>query len=79
MERAAYMRYRGKFDALLACADSDAPTSACVDGWIDGAGEWIAEADRGFARALTDYYVGEVLRGDRERLAAACGGTEVAP
>lgn len=74
MTREAFGRYRAAFGALLDCAASDRPADACVDGWIEGAAGLLGEADPKFVRGLVGYYVGEVLRGPPERIAAACAG-----
>ncbi len=72
MRPAGLDTYQRAFNALLACTATRRPKGDCVNGWISDAGELVAEADRGYARALVDYYIDNVLRGDPARLAKLC-------
>ena len=74
MRHAQLAQYRRAFDALVACAASEGDAARCTDGWIADAdaGALVPEAERAFARQLVDYYVGNVLRGDKARLEANC-------
>jgi glyoxylase-like metal-dependent hydrolase (beta-lactamase superfamily II) len=72
MSRREFMTYRKAFDALLECAAGDAAKSACVDGWLDGAGDLIPDGDRELARSLLDYYMDSALRAGPERAAKYC-------
>jgi hypothetical protein len=74
MSRNDFVAYRRAFDSLLACAASTAGSSDCSDGWERDAAPLIAtDTDRKLARALVDYYLSAVLRGDREKNAGLCG------
>jgi glyoxylase-like metal-dependent hydrolase (beta-lactamase superfamily II) len=64
--------YRKAFDALLACAAGAEPKVTCIDGWLKDAGELVPVDDRGYAKALLDYYLDEVLRGHAGKLAQLC-------
>lgn len=72
MPPAGLETYNKAFSRLLACTATDRPKSECVSGWLSDAGELIPESDRGYARALVDYYTDNVLRGDPGRLAKLC-------
>jgi glyoxylase-like metal-dependent hydrolase (beta-lactamase superfamily II) len=73
MDTAAYNTYRAAFNRLVSCGDSRKQSkSACVDGWIRDSASLIPESDRAYGRALVDYYVENVLRGDPAKRAAAC-------
>ena len=72
MPPAGLETYQKAFSGLLTCGATDRPKGDCVNGWIRDAGELIPEPDRGYARALADYYVDNVLRGDPGRLARLC-------
>jgi len=73
MDHQAFDRYRTAFDGLLACSASDAENETCIQGWLDGVGNLVPEADHGFARSLVGYYLDQHLRGDPARTAALCG------
>ena len=72
MTRAAFDTYRGAFTRLLACGRSDRPKESCISGWLADAQALVPEGERGFTRALMDYYVG-VLRADPAKTAKLCG------
>lgn len=62
--RAEVELYRTAFNALLDCADGDAPTATCADGWAAAAAPLLDEASGGetAARSYAAYYVENVLR-----------------
>lgn len=62
MDRASFEAWHAAFDALLACAASDAATSACADGWITGLGTLLPPAEQTRARDMLAYYIDQVLR-----------------
>ena len=72
MDRAAFDRYRGAFDRLLACAASSETVDRCSGVWVEAAGPLIAPEEQGLAKSLVDYYVAQVLRGDAQRRSALC-------
>lgn len=72
MSRAQFNDYRRGFNELLSCAESDAAIEQCSDQWLHSLGDLISETDHAFTRDLLAYYVGEVLRGDAERIAKRC-------
>jgi glyoxylase-like metal-dependent hydrolase (beta-lactamase superfamily II) len=72
MQRSGLTRYRKAFSGLLACAASDRPKTACIDGWIADGGALIPASEERYARALVDYYLDAVLRGHADRLAKLC-------
>lgn len=72
MDRATFTRYHAAFGGLLDCAAGDAAAATCIDGWLDGVGELIPEADRAFARDMVQYYLDQHLRGDPAKTAALC-------
>jgi glyoxylase-like metal-dependent hydrolase (beta-lactamase superfamily II) len=77
MSRADFVTYRRAFDALLACAASPASNAACSDGWQRDAAPFLAEdRQKKLARALSDYYLTAVLRGDESKRAVLCGAVE---
>ena len=58
--------YRRAFADLLVCADSDADPTACIDGWTDAAAPLLPDdTARAQARGLLEYYLAQVLRGER--------------
>lgn len=74
MSRTDFTVYRRAFDSLLTCAASPASNGECSDGWQRDAAVFLAtDRDKKLARALTDYYLEAVLRGDQEKNAALCG------
>jgi glyoxylase-like metal-dependent hydrolase (beta-lactamase superfamily II) len=72
MRHAALDTYRHGFAKLLACAATTQPKDTCVDGWVRDAGSLIVESDRGFAKALVDYYMDAILRGNADKVAKLC-------
>lgn len=65
--------YRTAFGHLLACsADRRRPQEDCVEGWLSDSGRLIPDGERAYSRALMQYYVGTVLRGDPAKLAKRC-------
>ena len=77
MTRRDFARWRSAFGGLLDCAAGTASARSCADGWIAGVGELLAADERGRARAMLDYYVGEQLRAapaQRDRFCAAPAG-----
>ena len=73
MSREEFERYRAGFDHLVACAETDQPGRACIDGWLRDLGPLVPESDQTFARDLLAYYVQDVLRAPPERVARLCG------
>jgi glyoxylase-like metal-dependent hydrolase (beta-lactamase superfamily II) len=73
MSRSQFKDYRRGFDALLACAASDASVAACSDQWLEIADGLIADNEQPFTRDLLEYYIGQILRGDARRIAQHCG------
>jgi glyoxylase-like metal-dependent hydrolase (beta-lactamase superfamily II) len=74
MDATAFNTYRTAFNELVACgADSKQTKSECIDGWMRNSSSLVPESDRAYARALIDYYVDNVFRGDAGKRAAACG------
>jgi glyoxylase-like metal-dependent hydrolase (beta-lactamase superfamily II) len=74
LSRAAFATYRSAFDALLACADSQAAAADCTAGWLrDAAPLLVDERAQTLARGLVDYYLTAILRGNEAKLAALCG------
>jgi len=72
LHREEFETYRTAFEHLLACGRSDRPKSDCIDGWLHDGDKLIAATDQAYARALLDYYVEQVLRGDPARVARLC-------
>lgn len=72
LSRQQFDGWQRSYDTLLSCADSSAPSGDCIDGWLDGTAGMVAEADRGQARSLLQYYLDQRLRGDPEKVAAYC-------
>lgn len=69
MTRAQFAGYRASFEALLDCAASPAAKQACVDAWVAAVTPLLGADERAprLARTMTDYYVGQVLRGPDSR------------
>jgi glyoxylase-like metal-dependent hydrolase (beta-lactamase superfamily II) len=74
MDRAAFMRWRAAFNALLDCAANDSPKQACIDGWMRGAAPFIAMADKTRVPAMIGYYIDTRLRAAPEERARYCAG-----
>lgn len=74
MARDAFETYRKAFGRLLDCAASAHTADECANGWLRDAAALLDGTDPRFTRQLLDYYLGEVLRGDRSRLDALCKG-----
>jgi glyoxylase-like metal-dependent hydrolase (beta-lactamase superfamily II) len=72
MNYEALQTYRTAFDRLLACAAGDQPKPTCVEGWVQDAGDLVAESDHAYARGLVDYYLDAILRGNAEKVAKLC-------
>lgn len=73
MRAADLATYRTAFGHLLACsADRGRPQEACVEGWLTDGGHLIPAAERAYSRALLQYYVSNVLRGDPAKRAKLC-------
>jgi glyoxylase-like metal-dependent hydrolase (beta-lactamase superfamily II) len=73
MSRTEFESYRVGFDHLVACAETDQPGRACIDGWLRDLGPLVPDSDQTFARDLLAYYVQDVLRAPPERVARLCG------
>jgi len=74
LSRAQFATYRSAFDALLACAASASTNAQCSAGWLDAAASLLNDQrERSLARALVDYYLTAILRGDDAKRAALCG------
>lgn len=71
MTRADFDTYRRAFTNLLAC--SQTTKKDCVDGWMTDAASLVKNEDPKFVRAVTGYYVEQVLRGDPSHIAKLCG------
>lgn len=77
MTRADLARYRQDFDALLACAASNAAAATCADGWIAGLGPLLPEAENRRAPGMIGYYLERHLRAapaQRDRFCPAAPG-----
>lgn len=72
MTRRQFGSYRRGFDALLACAASDAPIPQCADGWLATTDNLIADDQQAFTRQLLEYYIGQVLRSNPRRIESFC-------
>jgi glyoxylase-like metal-dependent hydrolase (beta-lactamase superfamily II) len=66
MSHEQFKAYRRGFDALVACANSNAEKKACTEGWLRDVGELMDEADRARVDGMLGYYVG-VLRDPAKR------------
>jgi glyoxylase-like metal-dependent hydrolase (beta-lactamase superfamily II) len=73
MDRAAFARWRGAFDSLLACGAGERPAAECVEGWIRDAGDLVEPGHEGLVRGMGEYYVTNHLR-NAEKTAQLCGG-----
>ena len=73
MQRAQCDTDGGAYSNLLACAASDKPKTACIDGWVGDAKPLLTDDEAKFARSLLDYYVDNSLRGDKDRARKLCG------
>jgi glyoxylase-like metal-dependent hydrolase (beta-lactamase superfamily II) len=62
MTHAQFATYRRAFDALLACAASEADVAACAAGWEHALGALLPADQRVLSRRLIDYYFARVLR-----------------
>lgn len=69
LDRAAFMTWRGAFNALLDCAASDAADAACVAGWRRDAARFIPAGDEARIDSMVGYYLDTRLRAEpAERL-----------
>ncbi len=57
-----FATWRAAFDALLACAGSDAPADDCVAGWLRDAAPFIDDGDAPRIEGMLGYYLAERLR-----------------
>jgi hypothetical protein len=73
MGREEFESWRAAFGRLLDCAATEAPDTACAEGWIRDLGPLLPEAERPFARTLLAYYVPELLRAPPEQRRRWCG------
>lgn len=64
MTRAQFATYRAAFEAVLDCAATEAAPSVCAAAWTEAVTPLLENDERGLraARAMTDYYVAQVLR-----------------
>lgn len=62
MDRPTFDRFRAGFAALVGCAASTRPATACADAWSLAASQIDPTTDPARARRMAAYYVGEVLR-----------------
>ena len=69
MTRADVMRYRTTFNALLDCAEGDAPAAACADAWAVAAVPLLdaPSGSKADAAAYAQYYVESILRAGKTR------------
>jgi glyoxylase-like metal-dependent hydrolase (beta-lactamase superfamily II) len=72
LERHGFEVYRKAFARFVACGSGSGPKGECIDGWMSDSAELIPDKDRAYARALLDYYVDNILRGDKERVNKLC-------
>ena len=72
MTHAQFARWRGAFDGLLACAESEADVATCKAGWLRDAGALIPPGDVALATSLLDYYLPQVLRAPAARRDRYC-------
>jgi glyoxylase-like metal-dependent hydrolase (beta-lactamase superfamily II) len=72
MRRADLETYRAGFDHLLACAASERPGQACIDGWLADLSPLVPAAERELATSLLRYYVASHLRAPG-KIAELCG------
>lgn len=71
MSRAAFLTWRRAFNALLDCAASDAPKTACIAGWKRDAAAFIPAGDTRVERLL-GYYLDSRLRAAPEERTRYC-------
>lgn len=66
MTRAQFTTYRTAFDALLDCAATSADKAVCADAWQKAVTPLLGQDERAAraAKAMTEYYVAQVLRAD---------------
>jgi hypothetical protein len=72
MTRDQFASYRSAFDALIACARSDAAKTACAANWVHDVEPLLGAdpLDRKRAQRMTEYYVDDVLRANGGRSAS---------
>jgi glyoxylase-like metal-dependent hydrolase (beta-lactamase superfamily II) len=72
MDRAMWRRWRTGFEALVACAASDAPVRACSTQWIDNMGPLLSDTDPRVAHGMLAHYFASNLRSaDRDKACRA--------
>ena len=74
MSRADVARWRGAFDALLDCAASQRPPTACSAAWASGLGPLLPPAEQRRATAMLEFYFAEHLRADAAQRDRYCVG-----
>lgn len=67
MTRADFAQWRGAYDALLDCANSNAAETACVDGWQKDADKFIDAGHRDYVGGALRYYFEKRLRAPDEQ------------
>ncbi len=65
MDKRELQHYISAFDRLLECAASPAQAFDCASAWKSDLSDLIPDAQTGQASQLLDYYVDQVLRGER--------------
>ncbi len=65
MDRMLWRRWRTGFDALLACAASDAPVRHCSSQWIEQMGPLLTPAEHGAVHGMLAHYFAQRLRSER--------------
>jgi glyoxylase-like metal-dependent hydrolase (beta-lactamase superfamily II) len=72
MSRTEFEMYRSAFRNLRTCAGSSESKDACADGWMKDTASLLSSENPKFVRAMLDYYVGDVLRGDPAKIRERC-------
>lgn len=67
MTRADFATWSAAYDHLLDCAKSDAPESACVEGWQKDAAKFIDAEHRDYVGKALHYYIEKRLRAPNEQ------------
>jgi glyoxylase-like metal-dependent hydrolase (beta-lactamase superfamily II) len=72
MDRAGFERWRGGFEALLACAEQGLHPAACAAVWHRHADAWLDDAGRARVNAMLGYYFKTLLQAPPEQRERFC-------
>jgi glyoxylase-like metal-dependent hydrolase (beta-lactamase superfamily II) len=75
MSRADFLRWRGAFDGLLACAASERPVADCAAGWTEALGPLLPGASARSVAPMLGYYFQALLRAPEAQRGRFCAAS----